>query len=336
MASAIEQIQSAIEQNKIVLFMKGNRNFPQCGFSAATVQVFEALGVPFETLDVLADQELREAIKRYSNWPTIPQVYIDGKFVGGCDIVRELYENGELQELVKNAPRPERASIETAIRRQVPDSRSRGARSEENVMASEQELILQMLTNFKPPKSVAELRTTIDLFAPMLNANPPEVGAVHDGVDLRPGLRADLAVPKGAGPHPVVVYLHGGGWVAGTLPGNRKLAMQFAAAGYLTISVDYRLAPEHPFPAGLEDCIFGIKWAGENARRWNGDAGRARGRRRLGGRQSDRSRSAGAWRRALRGTPSRAPRCCSTACSTSRPLARTIRSARWRCWRGPI
>ncbi len=103
MASAIEQIQSAIEQNKIVLFMKGNRNFPQCGFSAATVQVFEALGVPFETLDVLADQELREAIKRYSNWPTIPQVYIDGKFVGGCDIVRELYESGELQELVKNA-----------------------------------------------------------------------------------------------------------------------------------------------------------------------------------------------------------------------------------------
>ena len=103
MASAIEKIQSAIEQNKIVVFMKGNRNFPQCGFSAATVQIFESLGVPFETLDVLADQELREAIKRYSNWPTIPQVYINGKFVGGCDIVRELYENGELQELVKNA-----------------------------------------------------------------------------------------------------------------------------------------------------------------------------------------------------------------------------------------
>ncbi len=77
-------------------------------------------------------------------------------------------------------------------------------------MASEQELILQMLTNFKPPKSVGELRTALDSFAPMLNANPPEVGAVHDGVDLRPGLRADVAVPKGAEPHPVVVYLHGG------------------------------------------------------------------------------------------------------------------------------
>ena len=141
-------------------------------------------------------------------------------------------------------------------------------------MASEQDRILALLAGFKPPKSIAELRATIDMFAPILNANPPEVGAVHEAVELRPGLRADVAVPKGAGPHPVVVYLHGGGWVAGTLVGNRKLAMQFAAAGYLTISVDYRLAPEHPFPAGLEDCIFGIKWAVDNARRWNGDAGR--------------------------------------------------------------
>jgi len=103
MADVIERIQSAIKDNKIVVFMKGTRNFPQCGFSAATVQMFEALEAPFETVDVLADQELREAIKRYSNWPTIPQVYINGKFVGGCDIVRELYESGELQEMVKSA-----------------------------------------------------------------------------------------------------------------------------------------------------------------------------------------------------------------------------------------
>lgn len=81
--------------------MKGNRNFPQCGFSAATVQVFEQLGAPYETFDVLGDAEVREAIKTYSNWPTIPQVYIDGKFIGGCDIVREMYESGELQKLVK-------------------------------------------------------------------------------------------------------------------------------------------------------------------------------------------------------------------------------------------
>ena len=103
MADINQQIDESVRKNKIMIFMKGTRNFPQCGFSAATVQVFENLGVPFETADVLADQELREGIKRYSNWPTIPQVFIDGKFVGGCDIIRELYETGELETMVKNA-----------------------------------------------------------------------------------------------------------------------------------------------------------------------------------------------------------------------------------------
>ncbi|MFZ0657924.1 MAG: Grx4 family monothiol glutaredoxin [Candidatus Binataceae bacterium] len=103
MANVTEQIESAIRENKVMIFMKGNRSFPQCGFSAATVQIFEELGVPFATADVLADPELRDAIKRYSNWPTIPQVYVDGKFVGGCDIVREMYENGELEPIVKAA-----------------------------------------------------------------------------------------------------------------------------------------------------------------------------------------------------------------------------------------
>ena len=103
MADATEKIQSTINSNKIVLFMKGNRSFPQCGFSAATVEIFEQLGAPFETVDVLQDMEIREGIKRYSNWPTIPQVYINGKFVGGCDIVRELYESGELEPMVKQA-----------------------------------------------------------------------------------------------------------------------------------------------------------------------------------------------------------------------------------------
>jgi monothiol glutaredoxin len=98
-----EKIQSTINSNKIVLFMKGNRSFPQCGFSAATVEVFEQLGVPFETVDVLQDMEIREGIKRFSNWPTIPQVYLNGKFLGGCDIVRELYESGELEPMVKQA-----------------------------------------------------------------------------------------------------------------------------------------------------------------------------------------------------------------------------------------
>ena len=103
MADINQQIDQAVRKNKIMIFMKGTRNFPQCGFSAATVQVFENLGVPFETADVLADQELREGVKHYSNWPTIPQVFIDGKFVGGCDIIRELYETGELETMVKNA-----------------------------------------------------------------------------------------------------------------------------------------------------------------------------------------------------------------------------------------
>ncbi|MBV8775416.1 MAG: Grx4 family monothiol glutaredoxin [Deltaproteobacteria bacterium] len=103
MSEVIERIRSAVTDNRICIFMKGNRNFPMCGFSAATVQVFEELGAPYGTVDVLSDPELREQIKVYSNWPTIPQVYIDGKFIGGCDIVRELYETGELQQIVKSA-----------------------------------------------------------------------------------------------------------------------------------------------------------------------------------------------------------------------------------------
>jgi len=103
MADIIEKIESAVKENKIMIFMKGNRSFPQCGFSATTVAIFEELGVPFATADVLSDPELRDAIKRFSNWPTIPQVYIDGKFVGGCDIIRELHETGELAPMVKAA-----------------------------------------------------------------------------------------------------------------------------------------------------------------------------------------------------------------------------------------
>jgi monothiol glutaredoxin len=102
MSEVIDRIRSAIANNRICIFMKGNRNLPMCGFSAATVQIFDELAVPYGTVDVLTDPELREEIKLYSNWPTIPQVYIDGKFVGGCDIIRELYGSGELQDLVKS------------------------------------------------------------------------------------------------------------------------------------------------------------------------------------------------------------------------------------------
>ena len=103
MADIIEQIESAVKKNKVMIFMKGNRSFPQCGFSAATVAIFDEIGEPYATADVLSDPELRDAIKQDSNWTTIPQVYIDGKFVGGCDIIREMHESGELEPLVKAA-----------------------------------------------------------------------------------------------------------------------------------------------------------------------------------------------------------------------------------------
>ncbi len=102
MAEAIfQRIEKDVREHPILIYMKGTPALPQCGFSAATVRVFQEIGVPFETRNVLEDPELREAIKRYSNWPTIPQVYIGGEFVGGCDIVRELSASGELAEMVK-------------------------------------------------------------------------------------------------------------------------------------------------------------------------------------------------------------------------------------------
>lgn len=100
MAEVADRIRESLEKNKIVIYMKGTPSFPMCGFSAATIEVFEELGVPYETVDVLKDPEIREGIKRFSNWPTIPQVYIDGRFIGGCDIVREMHANGELAPLI--------------------------------------------------------------------------------------------------------------------------------------------------------------------------------------------------------------------------------------------
>jgi monothiol glutaredoxin len=96
-----ERIDTLVEENKIMVFMKGNKLMPQCGFSNNVVQILNTLGVPFETLDIIADQEIRQGIKEYSNWPTIPQVYINGQFVGGSDILIEMYNKGELQELVE-------------------------------------------------------------------------------------------------------------------------------------------------------------------------------------------------------------------------------------------
>ncbi len=95
------RIKNAVENNRVVLFMKGTPQFPQCGFSSRVVQILEACGTEFESVNVLSDMEVREGIKRYSNWPTIPQVYIDGEFVGGSDIMLSMYQNGELQKMLE-------------------------------------------------------------------------------------------------------------------------------------------------------------------------------------------------------------------------------------------
>jgi len=96
-----DRIQSDIETNPVVLYMKGTPVFPQCGFSAQVVQVLSMVGVKFKAFDVLADDRLRQGVKEFSNWPTVPQLYVKGEFVGGCDIVREMYQSGELAELMR-------------------------------------------------------------------------------------------------------------------------------------------------------------------------------------------------------------------------------------------
>ena len=98
----VDRIQNDITSNDVVLYMKGTPVFPQCGFSAAVVQVLSELGVKFKGIDVLTDPSLRQGIKEFSQWPTIPQLYVKGEFVGGCDIIREMYGSGELQQLLNS------------------------------------------------------------------------------------------------------------------------------------------------------------------------------------------------------------------------------------------
>lgn len=98
-----EKIENLIKKNKVFVFMKGTKLMPACGFSNNVVQILNSLGAPFETCDVLEDYEIRQGIKEYSSWPTIPQVYINGEFVGGSDVMIELYQKGELQQLVEVA-----------------------------------------------------------------------------------------------------------------------------------------------------------------------------------------------------------------------------------------
>ena len=103
MATARERIEKVISENPVVLFMKGTPEFPQCGFSSQVVQILEYVGAPIASVNVLEDPEIRQGIKEYANWPTIPQLYVKGEFVGGCDIAREMFQSGELATLLTDA-----------------------------------------------------------------------------------------------------------------------------------------------------------------------------------------------------------------------------------------
>lgn len=95
-----QEIQETVNSNDVVLFMKGNKDFPQCGFSAMVVQMLNKCAVEFKDIDVLSNPDLRQGIKNFSDWPTIPQIYVKGEFIGGCDIVKEMFQSGELQDLL--------------------------------------------------------------------------------------------------------------------------------------------------------------------------------------------------------------------------------------------
>lgn len=144
--------------------------------------------------------------------------------------------------------------------------------------------LLSQLPVWNPTGDVVAQRRAWEELATVYNNDLPAIGGLEQNVKLRAGLRADVAVPKGAGPHPVVVYLHGGGWAFGSPASFRKLGMQFAEAGYLTIILDYRLAPEHPFPQHWKTrCspLDGPRTTAPMERRWPAD----RDRRRFCGRQ---------------------------------------------------
>ena len=103
MSDVLAEIDREVKENPVVVYMKGTPRFPMCGFSAATVEVLNEIGVPFKAVDILAEADKRDGVKAYTSWPTIPQVFVAGKFIGGCDIVRELHAKGELAPLLRQA-----------------------------------------------------------------------------------------------------------------------------------------------------------------------------------------------------------------------------------------
>ena len=103
MTEVAQRIEKMIADNPVLVFMKGTAQFPQCGFSGMVVQILDHVGAPFTGVNVLEDPELREGVKQFSNWPTIPQIYVKGEFLGGCDIAKEMFQSGELTDFLKNA-----------------------------------------------------------------------------------------------------------------------------------------------------------------------------------------------------------------------------------------
>jgi len=124
------------------------------------------------------------------------------------------------------------------------------------------------------PPSIDGLREAYAKYSEGQNRDLPQIAEYKEAVELRSGLHTDIAVPKGEGSHVVMLYIHGGAWVAGSARTHKKVAMEFARQGYLTFNLDYRLAPEHPFPAGFDDCVFAAHWIAENAKRMRGDSSR--------------------------------------------------------------
>lgn len=141
-------------------------------------------------------------------------------------------------------------------------------------MTSPTDPFAQLLTPENIPKTPGDMRNLLDGFAEMLNAGTPEVGAFHEKVAVEGAdstVTADVVVPAGTGPWPVLVYLHGGGWICGSPNTHKKLTHRFAEGGYLVFNVDYRLAPEHPFPTPFHDCVAAVRWAARAAADYGGD-----------------------------------------------------------------
>jgi len=134
--------------------------------------------------------------------------------------------------------------------------------------------IMTQLLGGTVPSSAQEMRAMLDQVGGLLNVDLPEVGAFHEAVPVSDGVTADVVVPLGDGPHPVLVYLHGGGWICGSPATHRKLGYRFAEAGFLVLNVDYRMAPEHAFPTPFDDCVEAIRWAHSQCGRWGGDSAR--------------------------------------------------------------